>query len=111
MPGMPTVTRSGAGNPAPSSTRVFTKRSGGSGYGVGTRCGCVRIVPLSSSTEPLIPPPPQSMASVVFTTTVCPLAASDDAAAHQHGQRERAGEEGQPDGDQAVPQHRPERDG
>src|SRR6185436_6153232 len=71
MPGMPTVTRSAVGRRAPSCTSVFTKRSGGNGYGVGTRNGWARIVPASSSTEPLMPPPPQSIVRVKATPPVC----------------------------------------
>src|SRR6187402_1809035 len=64
---MPTVTRSAGGSRSPSPTSVLTKRSGDNGYGVGTRNGCARIVPVSSSTEPLMPPPPQSIVNVNAT--------------------------------------------
>jgi hypothetical protein len=68
---MPTVTRSAVGSRPPSPTRVFTNRSGCSGYGVGTRNGCARMVPASSRTDPLMPPPPQSIVKVNATVSVC----------------------------------------
>ena len=43
---------------------VATRRSGGSGYGVGTRTAGAWSVPAASRTDALMPPPPQSTASV-----------------------------------------------
>ena len=43
---------------------VATRRSGGSGYGVGTRTAGACSVPAASRTDALMPPPPQSTASV-----------------------------------------------
>ena len=71
IPGMPTVTRSADGSVPPRSTSVLTNSSGGNGYGVGTRTGCARMVPASSSTEALMPPPPQSIVNVNVTRSVC----------------------------------------
>src|SRR3982750_3243850 len=90
MPGMPTVTRSAFGNRSATCTRVLTKRSGGSGYGVGTRNGCARIVPASSRTEPLMPPPPQSIVNLNATGTSLPdiLVGDEQADAGDHEERD-----------------------
>ena len=66
---MPTVMRWAGGRFEATSWSAPRNVAGGIGYGVGMRNRLARIVPASSSTEPLMPEPPQSIARVCTTAT------------------------------------------